>query len=52
MASETILKEVAVIDEALSIICDRMNTNDRIADALLREVQTCTSNIREVLNDE
>lgn len=35
---ELILREIAVIDEALSIVCDRMNPADRISDALLREV--------------
>ena len=31
---ELILREIAVIDEALSIVCDRMNPADRISDAL------------------
>ena len=52
MATETIRKEINIIDEALAIVCDRMNIDDRIADALLREVQTCIGNIQEVLNDE
>lgn len=30
---ELILREIAVIDEALSIVCDRMNPADRISDA-------------------
>ena len=52
MATEIIRKEITIIDEALAIVCDRMNIDDRIADALLREVQTCIGNIQEVLNDE
>ena len=48
MATETILKEVAVIDEAIAIICERLNL-DRISDALLREVMDCTDNIKEAL---
>ncbi|MDO4845341.1 MAG: hypothetical protein Q3977_01885 [Oscillospiraceae bacterium] len=46
---ETILREIAVIDEALSIVCDRMNADDRISDALLREVIECAENIREAV---
>ena len=51
MATETILKEVAVIDEAITIICERLNL-DRISDALLREVMDCTDNIKEALTHE
>lgn len=51
MATETVLKEIAVIDEAVAIICDRVKL-DRISDALLREVMDCTANIKEVLTDE
>lgn len=51
MATETVLKEIAVIDEAVAIICDRVKL-DRISDALLREVMDCTTNIKEALTDE
>lgn len=34
---ELILREIAVIDEALAIVCDRMNPADRISDALDRK---------------
>lgn len=44
---EIILREIAVIDEALAIVCDRMDTDDRISDALLREVIECTEKIKE-----
>ena len=47
---ELILREIAVIDEALSIVCDRMNP-DRISDALLREVIECTENIRKAVDE-
>lgn len=47
---EIILREIAVIDEALAIVCDRMNTDDRISDALLREVIECTENIKEAVD--
>ena len=47
---EIILREIAVIDEALSIVCDRMNNDDRISDALLREVIECTENIKEAMD--
>lgn len=46
MKTETILKEVSVIDEALAIIYDRMNIDDRISDALLREISDCCDNIK------
>ena len=46
---ELILREIAVIDEALAIVCDRMNPADRISDALLREVIECTENIKEAM---
>lgn len=49
--NETILREIAVIDEALSIVCDRMNPSDRISDALLREVLDCMENIREAVGE-
>lgn len=52
MATDVILREVSAMDEALAIICDRMNNDDRISDALLREVLDCISNIREVLVSE
>lgn len=51
MATETVLREISVIDEAVAIICDRVKL-DRISDALLREVMDCTANIKEVLTDE
>ena len=44
---ELILRELAVIDEALSIVCDRMN----ISDALLREVLDCMENIRKAVDE-
>ena len=47
---ELILREIAVIDEALSIVCDRMNPADRISAALLREVIECTENIKEAMD--
>lgn len=47
---EIILREIAVIDEALAIVCDRMDTDDRISDALLREVIECTENIKEAVD--
>ena len=47
---ELILREIAVIDEALAIVCDRMNPADRISDALLREVIECTENIKEAMD--
>ena len=47
---EIILREIAVIDEALAIVCDRMNADDRISDVLLREVIECTENIREAVD--
>lgn len=47
---EIILREIAVIDEALAIVCDRMDTDDRISDALLREVIECTENIKEAMD--
>ena len=47
---EIILREIAVIDEALAIVCDRMDTDDRIYDALLREVIECTENIKEAMD--
>ena len=52
MKNETILKEVSVIDEALAIICDRMNADDRISDALLREISDCCDNIKEAVYGE
>lgn len=51
MATEIVLKEIAVIDEAVAIICDRLHL-DRISDALLREVMDCIDNIKEALTDE
>lgn len=48
---ELILRELAVIDEALSIVCDRMNLADRISDALLREVLDCMENIRKAVDE-
>ena len=48
---ELILREIAVIDEALSIGCDRLNPADRISDALLREVIECTENIRKAVDE-
>ena len=48
---ELILREIAVIDEALSIVCDRLNPADRISDALLREVIECTENIRKAVDE-
>ena len=48
---ELILREIAVIDEALAIVCDRMNPADRISDALLREVIECTENIRKAVDE-
>ena len=48
---ELILREIAVIDEALAIVCDRMNPVDRISDALLREVIECTENIRKAVDE-
>ena len=48
---ELILREIAVIDEALSIVCDRMNPADRISDALLREVLDCMENIRKAVDE-
>lgn len=51
MATEIILREVSVIDEAIAIICERL-TPDRISDALLREVMDCTTNIKEALADD
>lgn len=48
---ELILREIAVIDEALAIVCDRMNPDDRISDALLREVIECTENIRKAVEE-
>jgi hypothetical protein len=48
---ELILREIAVIDEALAIVCDRMNPTDRISDALLREVIECTENIRKAVDE-
>ena len=48
---ELILREIAVIDEALSIVCDRMNPADRIYDAPLREVIECTENIRKAVDE-
>lgn len=47
---EIILREIAVIDEALAIVCDRMDTDDRFSDALLREVIECTENIKEAMD--
>ena len=47
---ELILREIAVIDEALAIVCDRMNPADRISDAL-REVIECTENIRKAVDE-
>lgn len=47
---EIILREIAVIDEALAIVCDRMDTDDRISDTLLREVIECTENIKETMD--
>lgn len=47
---EIILREIAVIDEALAIVCDRMDTDDRISDELLREVIECTENIKEAMD--
>ena len=47
---EIILREIAVIDEALAIVCARMDTDDRISDALLREVIECTENIKEAVD--
>lgn len=47
---EIILREIAVIDEALAIVCDRMDTDDRISDALLCEVIECTENIKEAMD--
>ena len=47
---EIILREIAVIDEAIAIVCDRMDTDDRISDALLREVIECTENIKEAMD--
>lgn len=47
---EIILREIAVIDEALAIVCDRMDTDDRISDVLLREVIECTENIKEAMD--
>lgn len=47
---EIILREIAVIDEALAIVCDRMDTDDRISDPLLREVIECTENIKEAMD--
>ncbi|MBD9172125.1 MAG: hypothetical protein EGP83_03070 [Clostridiales bacterium] len=49
---EIILREIAVIDEALAIVCDRMDTDGRISDALLREVIECTENIKRRWTDE
>lgn len=48
---ELILREIAVIDEALSIVCDRMNPADRISVALLREVLDCMENIRKAVDE-
>ena len=48
---ELILRELSVIDEALSIVCDRMNPADRISDALLREVLDCMENIRKAVDE-
>ena len=48
---ELILREISVIDEALAIVCDRMNPADRISDALLREVIECTENIRKAVDE-
>ena len=48
---ELILREIAVIDEALSIVCDRLTPDDRISDALLREVIECTENIRKAVDE-
>ena len=48
---ELILREIAVIDEARSILCDRMNPADRISDALLREVLDCMENIRKAVDE-
>ena len=48
---ELILRELAVIDEALSIVCDRMNPADRISYALLREVLDCMENIRKAVDE-
>lgn len=52
MKNEIILKEVSVIDEALAIICDRMNADDRISDVLLREISDCCDNIKEAVCGE
>ena len=48
---ENILRENAVIDESLAIVCDRMDTDDRISEALLREVIECTENIRKAVDE-
>ena len=48
---ELILREIAVIDEALSIVCDRMNPADLISDAILREVLDCMENIRKAVDE-
>mgnify|MGYP007090788817 CR=1 FL=1 len=48
---EIILREIAVIDEALAIVCDRMDPADRISDALLREVLDCMENIRKAVDE-
>lgn len=49
--ANTVLNEVAVIDEIVGIICDRLSL-DRISDALLRELQECTDNIREAVTQD
>ncbi len=50
--ANTVLNEVAVIDEIVGIICERLNL-DRISDALICELMKCTENIREaVAQDE
>lgn len=47
-SKETILREINVIDDALVIIAERP-IDDRIADALLREIMDCTNYIKELI---